>query len=220
MVEETPDWRAIAKDRTHVIGADECGWGSWAGPLVVCAAAVPHPWTPPRGMTDSKKLSKKEHERLYYLLEGVVPFEIAMASAKEIDTDGPGPCLKRCFHKAVTTLLVKFPSALVILDGEVNIRPMGVDHLNFPRADGEVPAVSVASVLGKFTHDRFMLGLAKEYPGYNFAKNVGYRSEEHEAGLRKKGLCPEHRRSYVPLDKRRTAEEIAQADDEGMVVDE
>lgn len=214
------NWRALAKDRTHLIGADESGWGSWAGPLVVCAAAVPHPWTPPRGLTDSKKVSKKEHERLYYVLRDVIPFEVVMASAKEIDTEGAGPCLKRCFHTAVSALLAKFPEALVILDGNVNIRTMGVEHLNFPEADLHVPAVSAASVLGKFTHDRHMGVLAKEYPGYDFASNVGYRSEKHVAGIQKKGLCPAHRRSYVPADKLRTAEEMAQADDEGIVVDE
>jgi len=222
MSEETPkpDWRALAKDRTHLIGADECGWGSWAGPLVVCAAAVPSVWTPPRGVVDSKKLSKKEHERLYYILKDVVPFEIVMASAKEIDTEGAGPCLKRCFHKAVTTLLGRFSDALVIIDGNVNIRNMGVDHLNFPEADLTVPAVSAASILGKFTHDRHMLKLAQEHPGYGFETNVGYHSDKHVAGIEKKGLCPEHRRSYVPTDKLKTAEAIAQADDEGMVVDE
>jgi ribonuclease HII len=106
------------------------------------------------------------------------------------------------------------------LDGNVNIRTMGVEHLNFPEADLHVPAVSAASVLGKFTHDRHMGGLAKEYPGYGFANNVGYHSKEHLAGIEKKGLCPAHRRSYVPTDKLRTAEEMAQADDEGIVVDE
>jgi ribonuclease HII len=65
-----------------------------------------------------------------------------------------------------------------------------------------------------------MLKLAEEYPGYGFSRHCGYGTPEHEAAIVKKGMCPAHRRSYVPMGKLKTAEEMSQAHDEGMVVDD
>jgi ribonuclease HII len=212
-------WREEAKNHSYIVGADECGWGAWAGPIVVCAAVVPVNWTPPTGLNDSKKIRKSEHERLFYILKDTISYQCEMAQPDEIDRDGPVLALKRCYRVVVRKLLESFPEALVILDGEVNIRADGIQHLSFPRADGEVPAVMAASVLGKYTHDRYMLKLAEEYPGYGFAKHVGYGTPEHRAAIEKKGMCSAHRRSYVPMGKL-SGEEMAQANDEGMVIDE
>jgi len=35
------------------------------------------------------------------------------------------------------------------------------------------------------------------YPGYGFAKNKGYGTQIHMEGIRKIGLCPLHRRSFI-----------------------
>lgn len=212
-----PDWKELAKAKTHVLGADECGYGSWAGPLVVCAAVVPSVWTPPRGLNDSKKLGKKKHEELFYLLRDVVPYMAEMAQPAEIDRDGVTSALKRCYRTVVLGLREKYPTSLIILDGEVVIPE--VEHLSFPKADGLVPAVMAASVIGKFIHDQYMRKLAEKYPGYGFGENVGYGTPQHQAAIGKLGMCPAHRRSYVPTGKLKSAVEIAQASDEGMSVD-
>lgn len=215
----TPDWRSKAAEHAYVIGADECGWGAWAGPLVVCAVAVPSNWSPPTKLTDSKALRKTQHEELYYLLRDIVSgWVIEKAQADEIDRDGAGVALKRCFRSVVQQMKEKFPNSLIILDGEVKLADF--EHLNFPEADGLVPAVSAASVLGKYLHDEEMRKLAETYPGYDFAGNCGYHAPKHVAGIAKKGLSPIHRRSYVPTEKQKTVEQIAANPDEGMAVDD
>lgn len=203
---------------THVVGADETGYGSWAGPLVVVAAAVPIDWTPPKGLNDSKKVRPAKREELFDLNRDRVAYWGSAAQAHEIDTDGIMPCLKRCYLVSVQTMLKQFPNSLVVLDGEVKIPE--VPHMNFPKADGLVPAVMVASVFAKVIRDRYMVEVAKRLPGYGFSTNMGYGVPEHQEGIRKLGLTDLHRRSYVPTeDKLKTAEAMRAADDPGMVVD-
>jgi ribonuclease HII len=179
---------------TFTVGADECGFGSWAGPLYVCAVAVPINWKPIAGLNDSKKLRPAKREELYYFLRDRISHVCTQAEASEIDRDGVGTALRRCFTESVNTLLTKFPNALVVLDGEVQLP--NIDHLHFPKADGLVPAVMAASVIGKVTHDRQMIALAAKYPGYGFGKHAGYGTKDHLAAIKAKGLTPEHRRSY------------------------
>lgn len=216
---DTPDWRGLASGKTHIIGADECGWGSLAGPLVVCAAVTRVDWVPPRKLNDSKQVSKARHEELFYLLRGILPHTIEMASAKEIDTNGAAQSLKRCFSAVVERMAAQYPNALIIIDGMVRIS--SVEHINFPEADGIVPAVMAASVLGKYTHDTYMKELAVKYPGYGFGgTHAGYGSKEHKAAIEKLGPCPEHRRSYLTSeDKVKQGGDFTALSDEGMSVD-
>lgn len=202
---------------THVVGADEVGYGAFAGPLLVCAAAVSVKWVPPKGLNDSKKVRPAKREELFDLNRDRVPYFCTMAEAEEIDRDGVIKALKRCYLESLQAVLARYPKSLVVLDGEVKIPE--VEHLNFPRADGLVPAVMVASVFAKVVRDRLMVELAKHHPGYGFGNHMGYGTPEHQAAITKLGLCPIHRRSYVPGERLKTAEDIRACDDPGMVAD-
>lgn len=215
------DHLAEYKDRCHskpfILGADECGFGSWAGPLVVCAVAVRHDWRPPKGLNDSKQVRAKRREELFEWMKSRVPYAISMAHSDEIDRQGVMLSLRRCYREVVQSILVKFPESLIVLDGEVRLP--GVDHLHFPKADGIVPAVMAASVIGKVLHDRYMWQMAEKYPGYGFHKHVGYGTKEHRDAIKLKGTCPIHRITYIKLDKLRTIEEMQADDDVGISMD-
>lgn len=182
-----------------VLGADEMGYGSWAGPLYVCAAVVPVDWRM-RGINDSKKLTLEKREELFYWLRtnAKLKFEVATADVAEIDENGLGAALKRCYLESIGKLQKLFPDALVVVDGEVQLKEL--KYIHFPRADGAVPAVMAASVYGKVLRDRVMADLGKKYPGYGLGDHAGYGTEEHEAALRKKGMSEVHRK-YTPMDR-------------------
>jgi len=211
------EYEQLRHSKAFVLGADECGYGSWAGPLVVCAAAVPHDWRPPKWLNDSKKVTEKRREGLFDWMRSRVPYAISMAQSDEIDRHGVMLALRRCYREVVQSILAKFPDSLIVLDGEVKLP--GVDHLHFPKADGIVPAVMAASVIGKVLHDRYMWQLAEKYPGYELHRNKGYRSKTHEEAIKKFGTTPIHRLTYIKLDKLRTVEEMRGADDVGMSMD-
>jgi ribonuclease HII len=200
-----------------ILGADECGYGSWAGPLVVCAVAVPRDWRPPKDLNDSKKLRPRKREELFEFMANKVTFDYEMAQPQEIDRDGVIRALKRCFISCIDRVLDKHPEALVVIDGEVTLP--GVDHLKFPKADGIVPAVMAASVIGKVIHDREMLQLGFEYPGYGFGIHQGYGTPQHKKALAEKGPCAIHRKSYLPLKKIKEAKELLELDEEGISID-
>lgn len=184
---------------THVIGADECGYGSWAGSLYVCAAAVPVGWTIPK-LNDSKKLTPAKREEIFYWLKAnaKLRFEVVTADVEEINREGLGDSLKRCYIDALTKLQGEYPSALTIVDGEVQLPKL--DYLHFPKADALVPAVMAASVYGKVLRDRYMVSLAAQHPGYGLGDHMGYGTLAHEKSLKEKGMSPVHR-NYTPMER-------------------
>jgi ribonuclease HII len=57
-------------------------------------------------------------------------------------------------------------------------------------------AVAAASIVAKVSRDAFMAALDASHPGYHFASNKGYGSDEHWAAIRALGPSPVHRRSF------------------------
>jgi ribonuclease HII len=197
--DQLAEYKQLRHSKALILGADECGLGSWAGPLVVCAAVVKHDWRPPWGLNDSKKVRANKREDLFEWMKTRVPYAIAMAQSDEIDRQGVMLSLRRCYREAVNSVLAKFQDSLVVIDGEVKIPE--IDHLHFPKADGIVPAVMAASIIGKVLHDRYMWQMAEKYPGYSFHRSSGYGTKEHREAIDRLGLCPIHRRSYIPIKK-------------------
>jgi ribonuclease HII len=168
-------------------------------------------------LNDSKKVRANKREDLFEWMKTRVPYAIAMAQSDEIDRQGVTLALRRCYREVVTSVLAKFPDSLVVIDGEVKIPGLG--HLHFPKADGFVPAVMAASIIGKVLHDRYMWQLAEKHPGYNWHKNMGYGTKDHREAIKKLGTTPYHRITYIKTEKLRTVEEMKAADDVGMSMD-
>lgn len=189
---------------TWIIGSDECGLGSWAGPLTVCGVLTLRTWHG-EGAADSKTVSKRRRRQLYELWTTTLPLvhHIVSIPSKEIDRLGIQTALLSAHRTVIEALLLKTDpnQTLVIVDGLVHqsLKMPGVT--GFPKADALVPAVAAASILGKVTHDLEMERLAALYPGYGFESNMGYGSKKHEEGLRNLGPCPEHRQTYAPIAK-------------------
>lgn len=188
-----------------VVGSDECGLGSWAGPLTACAVLVLSSWHG-EGAADSKTVSRKKRKQLYELWTTTLRLEHVVVSvpAHEIDRIGMSAALIYAHTQAIKPLLLKVPqgdTVDVIVDGLLHTHLDIPGVRGFPKADSLVPAVSAASILGKVTHDLEMERLAKLYPAYSFEQNMGYRSQAHERALAKFGPCPEHRKSFSPIAK-------------------
>lgn len=183
----------------YIIGSDEVGYGAWAGPLVVCAVAVPRDWAPPEGLTDSKALSAALRRALYSRLYEL-PCALIGVPNYSIDLIGVGKALLRAHEAAVRQMLVAFPDADVVVDGAVGL-PNVPQARAVPKADATIPAVSAASVIAKENRDHIMRKYHLEFPVYGFDTNVGYGTKEHEHGLLLHGTCPIHRRSYRPVQR-------------------
>lgn len=184
-----------------IIGSDEVGWGAVAGPLYVVGAAVEKDWRFP-GLKDSKKYaSKEERADFFESLVGALRgrWALAIYSADQIDQLGAQHCLVEAHTRVLQELIAKTPKSVldrVIVDGTLHL-PKVREAVALPKADANFPAVSAASVLAKVLRDDAMVALARSFPAYGFENNVGYGTPVHIRAIKKYGLCPAHRRSYL-----------------------
>lgn len=185
---------------SYIIGADEVGYGAWAGPLVTCAVAVPEDWMPPHGLNDSKKIKTVAQREYVYGALHRLPLYLSLVSSEDIDKMGVGKALVAAHTTAIRSVLSSYPDSRVILDGNVRLPELpGIDCI--PKADGTFPAVMAASVIAKVNRDRLMREYALRYTGYAFDTSMGYGTKEHSDALNKLGPCPIHRQSYAPVQR-------------------
>lgn len=175
-----------------VVGVDEVGRGSVAGPLTVCAVCLPDE---PRiwGVNDSKQLSPQRRCLLAArIAEVATAIGICHIPAARIDEMGMARSLRAAVAGAVSD--TGLDPDCVLMDGN----PLGaVPHeRNVVHGDAKVACIAVASIVAKVTRDELMVELDSEYPGYHLAQSKGYASPEHIAAIREHGLSPVHRASF------------------------
>jgi ribonuclease HII len=192
----------------HIIGIDEVGWGCVAGPIVVCAATAPPDAWPilrKKGFRDSKaignrlkvnhnstrtRFSSGKCDKLVEWLEsdeakGLASWARVEIDPVTIDTIGnPLESKNKAFRTAILRLLHANKwtpdDVTIIVDGNLPIPlPDTFVQEAIPKADDVIMPVSLASVIAKSHRDRGMRLLHKQYPQFNFEKNVGYPTPEH-----------------------------------------
>jgi ribonuclease HII len=187
-----------------LIGSDEVGWGAVAGPLYVVGVAMPSSWSFP-GLRDSKKYTgKKGREQREAIFEPLLEevrghWELSIFQPEEIDRRGAQHCLIEAHTEVLTRLIARTPEESidrVIVDGK-NRLPRVRRAVPIPKAEDHFQAVAAASVLAKVLRDALMDDFARIYPQYGFESHAGYGVKDHLKAIRKHGLCPIHRRSYL-----------------------
>ena len=67
--------------------------------------------------------------------------------------------------------------------------------------DASEPSIMAASILAKVARDARMRELHAQFPQYGFDRHKGYPSAMHREALRTHGPCPQHRRSFAPVQR-------------------
>ena len=75
--------------------------------------------------------------------------------------------------------------------------------------DAKCYSIACASVVAKVVRDRMMTLLAARYPGYGWEHNQGYATREHRDAIRRLGLTPFHRRSFLALQRTLAGDQIS-----------
>lgn len=212
-------------DAKVVIGVDESGRGSLAGPLVVCAVAFlrddPPPTVTYRALNgdkvlvtkDSKLIKKAEHrEMLDQAIRGTAhALSIIERTNTEIDAVLMYHChaaalkqaISRCIEAVVIRGVYTDPKDFVVLlDGDTPIPP-GLPCVvrAIPNGDRDIWQIGAASIVAKVACDKRMLELHDKYPDYNFAQHKGYGTKLHKDLLAKLGPSPAHRMTFMPVQK-------------------
>jgi len=177
-----------------IIGVDEVGRGSWAGP--VCVAAVGLGDAIVDGLADSKLLTGPVRRELAALIKRHATYVgIGWASAAEVDEHGLTGALRIAGRQAI-----KDCAALdaIILDGNFNYL-QDARVTTVVKGDALHPEVSAASIVAKVARDNYMAMLGYQYAAYGFERHVGYGTLAHRKALAEVGPSKVHRRRFAPI---------------------
>lgn len=178
-----------------IVGVDEVGRGCWAGPLVAGAVALKRPIP---GLKDSKKLSKRQREKLSVEIKlEALSIGLGWVQPAEIDELGLTAAVKLAMERAISAITIDYDE--LIVDGNFNFFPQNPKARAVVKADDSVPAASAASIIAKVARDDYMAKIAGSYPVYGFDKHVGYGTAMHMERLKLHGVSDLHRLSFKPI---------------------
>jgi ribonuclease HII len=181
-------------DYEYICGIDEVGRGPFAGPVMACAVILPKDCNI-LYINDSKQLSEKKREELYdEILSKAVAFGIGSVPPNQIDELNILQATYEAMRKAIANLSVK-PD--ILLNDAVTIPGVAIPQVPIIKGDAKSISIAAASIVAKVTRDRLMVAYDKIFPEYDFASNKGYGSPKHIEAIKKFGLTPIHRRSFV-----------------------
>jgi ribonuclease HII len=180
-----------------VVGVDEVGRGSWAGPISVGVAVVPKDRRVYK-IRDSKMLTEAEREAMFDRVAAwCQAWAVGHASHEECDTLGMSAAQKLAASRAVDGLGLE-PDH-VLIDGKWDFVGRG-PTTRIVKGDATCLSIAAASILAKVTRDRIMRDEAEHFPGYDFELNKGYPCPRHKIALRGMGPTSIHRRTWVFMD--------------------
>lgn len=178
-----------------ICGVDEAGRGPLAGD-VYAAAVIFDEDTVIEGINDSKKLSEKKREKLFDIVtEKAEAYCIAAASVEEIEEINILNAAMLAMKRAIEGLEIK--PQLALIDGNKSPEIDDIQTETVVKGDAKSQSIAAASILAKVARDRYMKEMDKEYPQYQFSKHKGYGTKLHYEMIKKYGISPIHRPSFL-----------------------
>ena len=194
---------------TRIVGVDEVGVAPTCGAVVAAAVIMKPGCHRIPGVRDSKTMSAAQRERLAPIIRRrAVAVGVGAASVREIDLLNIYHATKLAMRRAIARV---GEYDHVLIDGN---RITGFEHHVGPYTaivdgDAKVYSIACASVVAKVVRDRMMAKLALRYPGYGWEHNQGYATRDHRDGIRRLGLTPFHRRSFLALQRTLAGDQIS-----------
>ena len=189
---------ALRRNGIRIIaGIDEAGRGPLAGPVVAAAVILPPDFSHAT-LTDSKKLTASQRERIYGELttRGDIYWAVSAAEPAEIDRINILRATHQAMRRAAGALAVR--PEHVLIDG-LPVRPFPIPQTALVKGDALSFSIAAASVIAKVTRDRIMLEMDARYPDYGFARHKGYGTGLHLERLKIHGPSPIHRKTFAPV---------------------
>jgi ribonuclease HII len=202
--------RSLWRDgQDRIVGVDEVGVAPTCGAVVAAAVVMRPNCHRIPGVRDSKTLSASQRERLEPIIRRrAVAIGIGAASVAEIDRLN----IYHATHLAMRRAVARIGGHdHVLVDGnritgfEGHVGP----YTAIVGGDARCYSIACASVIAKVVRDRMMSRLASRYPGYGWERNQGYATREHRDGIRRLGLTPFHRRSFLALQRTLAGEQAS-----------
>tara|TARA_B100000123_G_C25537666_1_gene343786 strand:+ start:74 stop:661 length:588 start_codon:yes stop_codon:yes gene_type:complete len=176
-----------------IVGADEVGRGSFAGPI--CAAAVKINYSHLELLTnvkDSKKLSAKKREEIFSIVQkNNIQYSFKEASNTFIDQFGIKNANEKVLNDSISDIYTG-NEAVYVDHFKIN----DFKAISVVRGEDNCKAIALASIIAKVLRDNLMIKFSEKYPEYSFEKNKGYGTKDHRKAISKYGLSNIHRKSF------------------------
>lgn len=187
------DKQLLNENIKYIAGIDEVGRGPLAGPVVTACVVMPYEEMI-SGVFDSKKVTKKNRERLFEEIKSkAISYSISVVNQNVIDDINILNATKECMKQSYNALNVK-PDILLIDAVKLNVCE---NETAIIKGDETSYVIACASILAKVYRDRLMEEYAKVYPEYDFENNVGYGTKKHVEAIKNCGVTPIHRLSFL-----------------------
>lgn len=193
-----------------IIGLDEAGRGPLAGPVYAASVLLTQKDIKKlRGfkelistVKDSKKLKPHQRENIFNTLkkEGLLNFSFSYVSEKTIDKINIEKATQKAMKNCLKKLKISpkdFKKTLILIDGNRILKNLNITQIPIVKGDEKIFVISLASIIAKFKRDEKMKKLAKRYPQYQFEIHKGYPTKNHKRLLKKFGVSPLHRKSFL-----------------------
>jgi len=205
-----------------MIGLDEAGRGSWAGPIVATACwiqAEKHKLLH-SDINDSKKLTSKKRKEIILSLNNLVKYSASISNQKEIDFYGLTFANTMAMKRSIFCLLKNLNKTIDLENYEIHLyvdgkykpnfldfdislknklKLKGISVIPLVRGDSKSKTISLASIIAKETRDSIMKNYALQFPFYCFEQNFGYGTLKHREAILKYGITTLHRKSFKPI---------------------
>ena len=181
------------KGMNFVAGVDEAGRGPLAGP-VVAACVILKKYEIIEGINDSKKISPKKREKLYYeIINQAIAVGIGVVHEEKIDKMNILEATYLAMKKSIGMLSIK-PEQVLIDGPRSNIKHYKTEHII--NGDSLSLSIAAASIIAKVTRDRIMNEYDLIFPEFKFCNNKGYGTKVHIEALELHKATPVHRKSF------------------------
>ena len=211
---------ACHKNNIKMIGVDEAGRGSWAGPLVATACWIDfsnykllH-----SDVNDSKKLKSKKRKEIIHSTNRLIKYSTGISSEREIDTYGLTFANSLAMKRSLFSLIQSFKDyediIHIYIDGKykpdfsvIEITSVEQKKLKLPynnispliEGDSKSKTIALASIIAKETRDTIMRNYSYMYPYYHLENNFGYGTYMHKKAILRYGISKLHRKSFKPI---------------------
>ena len=211
---------ACHKNNIKMIGVDEAGRGSWAGPLVATACWIDfsnHKLLH-SDVNDSKKLKSKKRKEIIYSINKSIKYSTGISSEREIDTYGLTFANSLAMKRSIFSLIQCFKDyediIHIYIDGKykpdfsvIEITSVEQKKLKLPynnisplvEGDSKSKTIALASIIAKETRDSIMRNYSYMYPYYHLENNFGYGTYMHKKAILRYGISKLHRKSFKPI---------------------
>ena len=178
----------------HVVGADEVGRGSIAGPIVAASASLKFEHLEHlSNVKDSKKISESKRKVIYeHISKTSINISYASASNFDIDSMGINYCNKKVLSDVLTQYINK--DYLIYVD---HVKDVGRGVTALTKGEDKSLAIALASIMAKVYRDNFMVELSLKFPEYDLENNKGYGTKKHLNAIKKYGLRDFHRKTFI-----------------------